>query len=202
MTGVTPFPASAPLYILDGDADAAGTTEVTGIRAALSEGTANYLGLARSLMVMSPQIMGTAQNQSLTINNMESLFLAAAKFAKEGDRYVWFGNKTPVQKFGDLLTAMRRTVNEVELVSGWSGAEFKIGQWKAAVMLDYDAPDGDMALLNLETWTVCELMPMGFVQDDLLRRVDYLEFQKVFRWYMNLICRAPAANGRMVRQTR
>ena len=202
LTGVTPFPASAPIYILDGDLNAAGTTEVQGIRSALSEGTANYLGLSRGLDVMNPQILGTSQNQSLTINNMESIFLAAVEYAREGDRLVWFGNRTVVQKFGDLLTAMRRNVNNMELISGWSGIEFSIGDKKAPVMMDYNAPDGDMVLLNLDTWTVCEIAPMGFVQDDLLRRVDYLTFQKVFRWYVNLICRAPAANGRMVRQTK
>ncbi len=204
LTGTTSggIPASAPVYILDGDSNNAGTTEVQGIRLALSEGTGNYLGLSRGLDVMNPQIIGTAQNQSLTINNMEAIFLASVEYAREGDRLVWFGNRTPVQKFGDLLTALRRNVNNMELISGWTGIEFAIGDKKAPVMMDYNTPDGDLVLLNLDTWTVCEIAPMGFIQDDLLRRVDYLTFQKVFRWYVNLICRAPAANGRMVRQTK
>ena len=201
-TATTPFPASAPLYILDGDADASGTTEIQGIRAALSEGTGNYIGLGRSLDVMNPQIMGTAQNQSLTINNMESIYLAAYEYSREGDRYAWFGNRTVVQKFGDLLTALRRTVNKVELVSGWGGLDFQLSGNPVPVIMDYDCADGEMVLLNLDTWTVCEIAPMGFIDDPLLRRVDFTTFQKVFTWYANLICRAPAANGRMVRQTR
>lgn len=201
-TGSTPIPASAPIYILDGDADAAGTTEVQGMRLALSEGTSNYIGLARTLDIMNPQVLGTAQNQALTINNMESIYLAAYEYAKDGDRYAWFGNRTVVQKFGDQLTAMRRTVNRVELVSGWGGLDFQIGDKPVPVVMDYDAPDGELFLINLDTWTVCEIAPMSFVQDDLLRRVDYITFQKVFTWYSNLICRAPAANGRMVRQTK
>lgn len=202
LTGVTPTPSSAPIYILDGDASAAGTTEIQGMRLALSEGTSNYIGLARSLDIMNPQIMGTSQNQALTINNMESVYFAAYEYAKEGDRYAWFGNRTVVQKFGDLLTAMRRTVNRVELVSGWGGLDFQAGASSIPVMMDYDCPDGELILINLDTWTVCEIAPMSFVQDDLLRRVDYITFQKVFTWYTNLICRAPAANGRMVRQTK
>jgi hypothetical protein len=202
MTGVTPFPGSAPIYILDGDADAAGTTEIQGFRAAMNEGTNSYMGLARSTLTWQPQIQGTAQNQSLSIPSMERMFYAANEYARPGDRYVWFMNQSLISKFGDLLTALRRTVNEMELVSGWSGLAFQTGDKKIMVALDYDCPDGEAVLVNLDTWTVCEIAPMGFVQDELLRRTDYVTFQKVFSWYTNLACRAPAANGRMVRQTR
>ncbi len=194
--------AGAPIYILDGDLDAAGTTEIIGFRGGLSEGTGNYLGLPRATLTWQPQIQGTAQNQSLSIPNMELMYLRAAQFAKPGDRYVWFMNQTLIAKFGDLLTALRRTVNSTELVSGWSGIEFRLGDRTAQVMLDYDCPDGEAILINLDTWTVCEIAPMGFVQDELLRRSDFITFQKVFSWYTNLACRAPSANGRMVRQTR
>lgn len=202
MTATTPFPASAPLYILDGDASAAGTTEIQGMRLALSEGTGNYIGLSRGVDVMSPQYMGTAQNQALSVNNMEVLFMQSYEYAKEGDRYAWFGNRTLITKFGDLLTAMRRTIETIELVSGWSGLAFSVGYGKIPVTLDYDTPDGEMILINLDTWTVCQIADMGFIEDNALRRVDYITFQKVFSWYTNLICRAPAANGRMVRQTK
>lgn len=202
MTGTTPFPGSAPVYILDGDGDAAGTTEITGFRGALSEGTSNYMGLARSTLTWQPQIMGTAQNQSLSIPNMEQLYWAAYEYAKPGDRYAWFMNRSLISKFGDLLTALRRTVNRIELVSGWGGLSFQAGMGEVPVIPDYDCPDGEAVLVNLDTWTVCEIAPMGFVQDELLRRADYITFQKVFSWYTNLACRAPAANGRMVRQTR
>ena len=193
---------SAPVYILDGDADAAGTSEITGFRGALSEGTANYLGLSRSTLTWQPQIMGTAQNQSLSVPNMEQLYWAAYEFAKPGDRYAWFMNRSLISKFGDLLTALRRTVNRIELVSGWGGLAFSAGMEEVPVIPDYDCPDGEAHLVNLDTWTVLEIAPMGFVQDELLRRADYITFQKVFSWYTNLACRAPSANGRMVRQTR
>ena len=146
--------------------------------------------------------MGTASNQSLSIPNMEALYYAAYEYATPGDRYVWFCNKSLYTRFGDLLTSLRKTVNKTELVSGWSGFAFQAGMDEVPVMLDYDCPDGEMVLVNLDTWTVCELAPMGFVQDEMLRRADYITFQKVFSWYTNLACRAPAANGRMVRQTR
>lgn len=204
LTGTTSggIPGSAPVYILDGDGDAAGTSEIQGFRLALSEGTGNYMGLSRSTLTWQPQIMGTSQNQALSIPSMEQLYYAAYEYAKPGDRYAWFMNRSLVTKFGDLLTALRRTVNRVELVSGWGGLAFQAGMDEVPVIPDYDCPDGEAILVNLDTWTVCEIAPMGFVQDELLRRADYITFQKVFSWYSNLACRAPAANGRMVRQTR
>jgi hypothetical protein len=69
-------------------------------------------------------------------------------------------------------------------------------------MLDFDVPDGEAYLLNLDTWTVAQIADMGLVEDGGLRRSDYITFQKVFSWYVNLLCVAPAANGRMVRQTK
>jgi hypothetical protein len=201
-TAATPFPGSAPLYILDKDNDASGTSEIQGFRGALSEGTQSYMGLPRSTLTWQPQIMGTAQNQSINIPNMEQLYYAAYQYAKPGDRYVWFMNRSLYTRFGDLLTALRKTVNRMELVSGWSGYAFQAGMEEVMVAMDYDCPDGEIMLINLDTWTVCEIAPMGFVQDELLRRADYITFQKVFSWYTNLACRAPAANGRMVRQTR
>lgn len=202
LTGVTPTPGSAPIYILDADGDAAGTTEIQGFRAALSENQTTYMGLSTSVFTMQAQLMGTGQNQSLSIDNMNSLYWAAYEYAKPGDRYAWFMNRSLITKFGALLQALRRTVNSVELVSGWSGLSFDAGMGAVPVIPDYDCPDGEAILVNLDTWTVCELQPMGFVKEDLLRRIGYLSYQKVFRWYTNLVCRAPAANGRMVRQTR
>ena len=61
LTGAQPAvagTASVPIYILDGDGDASGTIEIQGFRAALSEGTGNYMGLPRSTLTWQPQIMG------------------------------------------------------------------------------------------------------------------------------------------------
>ena len=191
-----------PVYILDGDVDAGGTSEIQGFRLAMSEGTGNYMGIPRATLTWQPQISGTAQNQSLSIPNMEQMFWQANEYANPGDRYAWFMNRSLVTKFGDLLVAMRREIKSMELTSGWSGFAFNAGLGEIPVIPDYDCPDGEAILVNLDTWTVCEIASMGFVQDELLRRADFITFQKVFTWYVNLACRAPSANGRMVRQTR
>lgn len=203
VTGGPAIVANDSVYFVDGDELGAGTSEIQGVRKALSEGTADYAGLARtSSDVWAPQFAGTASNAALSINDMEVLYMSAVEFAQEGDRYAWFMNKSLYTKYGDLLTALRRTVNKTELVSGWSGLEFEAGMGSVGVYLDFDTPDGDAVLLNLDTWTVCEIAPMGFVEDNFLRRSDYITFQKVFSWYTNLLCVAPAANGRLVRRTR
>jgi hypothetical protein len=111
-------------------------------------------------------------------------------------------NKSLYSKYGELMTALRRTVNKTELVSGWSGLAYEAGQGEVGVYLDFDCPDGEAILVNLETWTVCQVADMSFVQDNMLRRSDYITFQKVFSWYTNLACRCPAANGRMLRRTK
>jgi len=193
---------SQAIYLVDGDGAGAGTSEIQGIRLALSEGTANYAGLARSNDIWSPQYMGTSASAALSINDMEVVYMSAYEYAQEGDRYAWFMNKSLYTKYGDLLTALRRTVDKMELVSGWSGISFEAGMGNVPVMMDYDTPDGEAFLLNLDTWTVCQVADMGFVEDNALRRADYITFQKVFSWYTNLLCVCPAANGRMVRRTR
>lgn len=203
VTGGPAIVANDAVYLVDGDETGAGTSEIQGIRKALSEGTADYAGLARtSSDVWSPQFAGTAANAALSINDMEIVYMSAVEFAHEGDRYAWFMNKSLYTKYGDLLTALRRTVNKVELTSGWSGLAFEAGMGEVGIYLDFDTPDGDAALLNLDTWTVCQIADMGFVEDNALRRADYITFQKVFSWYTNLLNVAPAANGRLVRRTR
>ncbi len=202
VTGAPAINNSDAVYVVDGDENAAGTAEIQGLRAGLSVGTANYAGLARALDIWSPQYMGTASNAALTIADMDTIYAAAYEYASEGDRYAWFMNKSLYTKYGELLTALRRTVNKVELTSGWSGLAFEAGMGEVGVYLDFDAPDGEAILVNLDTWTVCQVADMGFVEDNMLRRADYITFQKVFSWYTNLACRCPAANGRMLRRTK
>ncbi len=202
VTGAPAIVAEDSLYLVDGDEGGAGTSEIQGFRLAITSGTADYAGIARSNDIWQGQVMGTSANAALTLADMESIYLSAYEYAMEGDRYAWFVNRSLYQKFGDLLVAMRREPSKTELVSGWSGLKFEVGQGEVGVFLDYDVPDGEAVLVNLDTWTVCEVAPMGFVEDNALRRADYITFQKVWSWYTNLICSCPAANGRMVRRTK
>jgi hypothetical protein len=196
---------SQVIYILDGSTTGSGTSEIQGIRAALSSstGTSTYAGVARNTTGWTPQVNTTSE--ALTLSRMESAYLSARKFAQMGDQYAIFVNKTLYKKYGDLLTALRRTVNETDLLGGWTGLEFAVGGGKVGVFLDYDVPDGEVEIVNLDSWTVCQVSDMGWLENPnegaLLRRRDAITYQATMVWFTNLICVAPGANGRLTQKT-
>ncbi len=206
LTGATASVADDSVYILDGSGQGSGTSEIQGIRAALSSttGTSLYAGVARSTVGWSPQI-GTA-SEALTLSKMEQVYLGAKKFAQTGDQYAIFVNLTLYKKYGDLLTALRRTVDTADLLGGWTGLEFAAGAGRVGVFLDYDVPDGEVEIINLDSWTVCQVSDMGWLENGmnegaLLRRRDAITYQATMVWFTNLICVAPGANGRLTQKT-
>ena len=198
--------ANDAIYLIDGSLEGAGTAEIGGLAAALTNATADYANLARSTYGWTPQYSTTAG--ALTLSDMEDLYLKATKYSQYGDRYMIFVNKTLYKKYGDLLTAMRRTVNSLELVGGWTGLEFTMGvgnQGKVAVVMDRDVPDGECIILNLETLVLCQVSDMDWMEDPsggaLNRRDDYLTYQATMHWFLNMICVAPAASGKLMQRT-
>jgi hypothetical protein len=196
---------SQVIYALDGSGQGAGTSEIQGVRAALSSttGTATYAGVARNTAGWTPQVDTTSE--ALTLSKMEQKYLAAKKFAQMGDQYAIFVNTTLYKKYGDLLTAMRRTVNETDLLGGWTGLEFAAGAGKVGVFLDYDVPDGEVLIVNLDSWTIAQVSDMDWLEDPnsggLLRIANKISYQATMVWFTNLICVAPGANGRLTRKT-
>lgn len=203
VTGAPAVVANDSIYRVDGAGAGAGTSEIQGIRLALSTGTANYAGVARSTYGWTPQV-GTA-SQALSLAEMEQQYIAARKFSQSGDRYAIFVNKSLYRKYGDLLTAFRRTVNEMELEGGWKGLSFEMGMGKVGVFLDFEVPDGEVEIINLDSWTVCEVAPLRWLEGPdgrpMIRRRDAITYQATLTWYTNLLCRAPGANARLIRKT-
>lgn len=205
VTGAPAIVANDAIYRVDGDGEGAGTSEIQGIRAALSSstGASTYAGVARSTFGWTPQL-GTV-SEALTLSEMEDKYIAAREYAMAGDRYAIFVNKTLYKKYGDILTSLRRTVNETELLGGWSGLEFQIGMGKVGVFLDYEVPDGEVLIINLDSWTVCEVSPMSWLEGPdgkpMIRRRDSITYQATMVWFTNLLCRAPGANGRLTQKT-
>ena len=134
---------------------------------------------------------------------MENVYLGALEYSQMGDRFAIFMNKTLYKKYGDILTAMRRTVNEVELVGGFKGLEFVAGRGNVVVYLDFDVPDGEVLIVNLDTWTVAQVSDMSWLEEQgaLLRRRDSITYQATMVWFTNLLCLAPGANGRLTQKT-
>lgn len=205
MTGAPAINANDAIYRVDGAEAGAGTSEIEGMRAALSssEGTSLYAGVERSTYGWAPQLGTTAE--ALTLSEMEDKYISAKEFAMAGDRYAIFVNKTLYKKYGDILTALRRTINQSELLGGWSGLEFQVGAGKVGVFLDFEVPDGEALIINLDSWTVCEVSPMSWVEGPegkpMVRRRDAITYQATMVWFTNLLCRAPGANARLTRKT-
>lgn len=197
--------AEDSIFLLDGSGQGAGTMELTGIRAALSSttGTSTYASVARSTIGWTPQF-GSA-SEALTLSRIEKSYIAAREYSQEGDKYALFMNQTLYRKYGDILQAMRRTVNSAELSGGWSGLEFTAGAGQVGVFLDYDVPDGEVIVMNLDSWTLCEITPMDWMEDPngggLLRLSNKIQYQAEMTWFLELLCLAPAANGRETQKT-
>lgn len=197
--------AAQPLYIVDGDGGAAGSQEIAGVRAALSSssGTSQYAGVARSTTGWTPQYGSTLE--ALTLSRMESSYLAAREYAQSGDQFVILVNKTLYKKYGDLLTAMRRTVNETDLLGGFTGLEFAAGAGRVGVFLDYDVPDGEVLILDLDSWTICQVSDLNWMENPnegaMLRVANTITYQATMHWFANLLCLCPAANGREIQKT-
>jgi len=203
VTGAPAIAANDSIYRVDGSGEGAGTSFLTGIKAALST-SSTYAGITRS-----SQDDWTAQrnttSEALTLSAMEDVYLAAKEYSQIGDTYAILVNKSLYKKYGDILTSMRRTVNETELISGWTGLEFAAGAGRVGVFLDYDVPDGAVLILNLDTWTIAQVSDMDWLDDPqsgaLVRRRDAITYQATMAWFVNLLCVAPAANGVLFNKT-
>lgn len=205
VTGAPAIAANDSIYLVDGSGAGAGTMEATGIRAALSSttGTNQYAGVARSTLGWAPQFGSVAE--SLTLSRMEQAYLRAKEYSQMGDQYAIFMNQTLYKKYGDLLTSMRRSVDTTDLLGGWTGLEFAAGAGRVGVFLDYDVPDGEFIVLNMDSWTICQVSDLGWLEDpnggSLLRLSNKIQYQAEMAWFFELMCLAPAANARQTQKT-
>ena len=196
--------AGQAVYLVDGSGGGAGTMEISGLKRALaSDSTGTYAGVARSTTGWNPQFGSVSE--ALTLSRMEQSYLSAKEYSQMGDTYAIFMNKTLYKKYGDLLTSMRRTVNETELLGGWTGLEFAAGAGKVGVFLDYDVPDGEFFVINMDSFTICQVSDLGWLEDpnggSLLRLSNKIQYQAEMAWFFELLCLAPAANGHETQKT-
>ena len=193
------------VYIQDGDGEGAGTSEILGLRAALSSttGTSTYAGLARNISGWLPSF-GSA-SEALSLDRMYERYLRAHEYASNADKYIFVMNITPYRKYGAVLTAMRQSVNEAELLGGWKGLSFAAGAGVVGIFLDYEVPDGEVLCLDLDSLTICQVNDLEWVSGadmgSLERIQQTLTYEAILAWEMNLMCLAPAANGRDTRKT-
>lgn len=139
-------------------------------------------------------------SEALGLAKMELAYITAKEF---GDPKFIFMNKTLWKKYGNLLESYKRTANLTEILSGgWKGLDFMGGS--AAIVLDYDTPDGKVVFVDPSTMTIGEMTPISWIDrgDGVLRRVDYASWQGVLRWYGNLIGKGNMrANAKLTAKT-
>ena len=204
-TGTLTSAASDSLYLQDGSGAGAGTSEFFGVKAALSSstGTSTYASLARSVIGWTPSF-GSA-SEALNLGRMEDAYLAAREYGLAGDTYILLVNKSLFRKYGDILTAMRRTIDKADLLGGFKGLEFAAGDGNVGVFLDYDVPDGVLLVLNMDTWTICQVKDLDWFSDPsgagLLRLQNTISYQATMVWFANMLCLAPGANAQQKRKT-
>ena len=203
--GTGAYVANDAVFITDGSGEGEGSNMWNGVREALSSttGTNLYAGVARSTTGWTPQFGSVSE--ALSLSSLELSYLNAKEYAQEGDRYAIFVNKSLYKKYGDLLTSMRRVVNSSELAGGWSGLEFQAGAGRVGVFLDYQVPDGEVIFMNLDTWTICQVGDMSWMeeanQNSLLRLQNTITYQAALVWFSNIMCLAPAANARQTQKS-
>jgi len=202
-TGTTGPADGENVYIVDGDGEGEGTAEIEGLHAALASSGGTYANIAQTTYGWQAQFGSTSE--ALTLSRMEEKYLAAREYGQQADRYAIFVNKTLYKKYGDLLTSMRRVVNTTELLGGWTGLEFAAGAGRIGVFLDYDVPDGECLIVNLDTLTICQVSDLDWLESPnsgaLARRTDYITYQATMVWFTNLLCLCPAANAKLTRKT-
>ena len=197
--------ASQAIYKSDADGNQ-GTSEINGLADALksdANGTSTYAGTTHATFSMASQFGST--KEALSLSRMEDKYLSAKEYAMTGDQYAIFVNKTLFKKYGDILTSMRRAVNKTDLLGGWTGLEFAAGAGKVGVFIDYDVPDGECLIINMDTLTVTQVSDLDWMENPggggLIRKVNYITYQATMVWFTNLLCLAPAANAKLAQKT-
>lgn len=192
--------ADTNIYMLDGDLNAASETQ--GLELIIGTG-GTFQNLARATTPQWEGQVGTVAGGTLTMSDVTRNLVKAQEFSMTGDRYAIFANQTPYNAYADLLVSYRRYNDAKDFFGGWKGLTVSAGNGgDFGLFLDYDTTDGRIMGVNLDSLTVAEVAPMGWIDDPtsgqpLLRRIDKLTFQAVMRWYVQFMGLNPASNFKL-----
>src|SRR3972149_2782357 len=164
--------------------------EMDGFMAAV-DSTGTFQNIARS---GNPwwQVARETTNEVLTVERVVKEVLKASQFGKIN---VGFTNISLFDKFAGLLTALKKTADLKEVLSGgWTGIDIMPG---TGLMIDFDIPGGVIQLWDLSSFTIGRLTDLSWLDQgngNVLRINDYAEWQGVLRHYGNLACKNVRAN--------
>jgi hypothetical protein len=198
------------------NATSSDASEMMGLKGIIDDGdfVSTFQGLARASNTwLNAHTDDTAE--ALTEADMITQFLNAKKFASKIDKktgemknkLVIFMGQTLFEKYGSLLTSLKRTRDLQEVLSGgWKGLEFMGGD--AAVMLEYDCPAGFVFITDLTSLVRAEMSnPFEWLDGEgergiLTRSPDNRTiWEATMKYYANLVCTKPQANARLSGKT-
>lgn len=185
------------------DGDGTQGVEAQGVTSAVDT-DADYLALTRATTPGWTVAYTNISSEAFSMDRLHDAYLKARKRGSAKDRYAIIMNQTPYKKYGDLLAADKRFTPEKELLGGWEGLAYAAGSGRVGVYLDYDCPDGQVFVLNLDKFIIGQVGEAGWVEDpqgSLIRRSDYITYQAVMRWYAQFMCSAPCAQSWMSGKT-
>jgi hypothetical protein len=181
----------------------ANADEPMGLLGIIDDGdlVATIQGYARASYVFSNSPTDDTA-EALTEGDMISLYLTAKKFGS--DRKVWVMGQTMYEKYGAILTSMKRSRDTKEVLSGgWRGLEFMGGE--SGILLDHDVRDGYGLLVDLDDITRGEMTEMGWLEEGsggiLTRVANYANWQGTLRYYHNNIALGFQSHARFSNKT-
>lgn len=113
-------------------------------------------------------------------------------------------------KYSSLLASQKRFMNTVDLKGGFKGLEVSVGEQPIPMVSDYDCPAGNLFVLDTSTFSLAELNKLQFLADGsgaIMTNVYDTNgkripaFQTTMKFYGNLVCTNPRANGKLTNKT-
>ena len=140
--------------------------------------------------------------EALSEAKMITAFYKAKKYARKGSKMVCFMGQTLFEKYGNLLTSMKKTADLKEVLSGgWKGLDFMGGE--VAVILDWNCPDGFVLFVDLSSLLRAELTkPFQWLEgekDNILTRSpdNRTIWEATMKYYAELCCTRIRSNSRL-----
>ncbi len=178
--------------------------EINGIAGLIDDG--DNLGTVHNILRSSyPWANSWTEDTAATLTEayMIDLYLKTKRYG--GTKVIMTGSEL-FSKYGQLMTAYKKSANMTEVLSGgWKGLEFMDG---AGVVLDFDCWSGYMQFVDFDALTIAEMsQPWQWLEADahggILKRSsdNRTIWEGTLKYYYNLICKKFKSQGRLSGKT-
>jgi hypothetical protein len=161
--------------------------------------TTTFQGVTRSSSYWANSYVDDSSG-ALTIAGMTTAMLNC----RMGKPDVALTNSTLYQKYASLLASEKRITNQLTLQEGFSGLEIAANGSPIPLVLDYQAPEGEMYFINTPSFVIGELAPMNWLDEGegVLKWIpNYAAYEAILYYYAQLMCSKPKANAALRNKT-